>query len=118
MSIWHEAGAKMEKNIYKNSTTPFPLLLKNSIRKSLSQKLLPKTWYGNFQNSKNGEFLLCQSILQKAQAKNKKNNLVTELHCFLFYKKNSIRSFLSKKNEPKSCPQKHILAFSRSKSKL
>merc|ERR1712055_523572 len=47
----------------------------------------------------------------KSTGQKYKNNLVTELHCFLFYKTNSIRSFLSQKNEPRNCPQKHILRF-------
>merc|ERR1711872_1188564 len=86
--------------IYTNSTISFPLLFKNAIRNSLSQKLLPKNWFGNGTFEKNGTFFWRQPFLRKAQTK--KKNLATEVRKNLFYKINTIKSFLYKKNRPKS----------------
>ena len=66
-----------------------------------------------FKTEKTGVFCLRQSILREAQEKKKKNNLVTELRYNLLCKKNPIRFFLSKKNEPKSCPRQRLFTFSK-----
>jgi len=59
---------------------------------------------GNFQNWKKQDFFGRQFIWQEAQAKNKKKNSAQRCARTSSIKKNTIISFLSKKNRPKSGP--------------
>ena len=66
-----------------------------------------------FKTGKNGMFFWRFFILREAQAKNKKKTKLSEVRKNLFYKKNTIRSFLYKKNGTKSGPPWTLFSFSK-----
>ena len=66
-----------------------------------------------FKTGKNGMFFWRLFILREAQAKNKKKNELSELRKNLFYKKNTIRSFLYKKMEQKVVRRERFFRFQK-----
>ena len=89
------------------------LLFSNSIT-LLCQKC---SKFGNFQNGKNGMFFFAPTNFTRSTGKKKIKQRVTDDRDNLFCKKHPIRTFLYKKNEPKSGPRQRLFASPRSASK-
>ena len=94
--------------MYTNSTIPFPLLFKNAIRNSLSQKLLPKNWFWNGKLEKNGAFFWRQPFSRKAQAKKKKKRNCQRCARTSSIKKTQLEVFYKKKINQKVVRGKHF----------
>ena len=99
--------------MYTNSTIPFPLLFKNAIRNSLSQKLLPKNWFGNGKLEKNGAIFWQQPFLRKAQAKKKKKSLCRQCARTSSIKKTQLEVFYKKKMAPKVVRRERFFRFQK-----